>query len=163
MKKFNGRFLHVFSTISFPLILVMLSCIMSFSTIQASETFLSSSLDFEIYFLTSTKSQVENSAKALAEYQMARDGAGYILKQDNYFYVISSAYENKNDADLVSAKLKSDGEENEIIKKSFPSITLSSPIPSPEAKSTLTAALNIFLSSYRSLFDISIAGLIMPK
>ena len=156
MKILNSKLTHIFSTILFAIMLVMLSFVFSFSTLQASETFSANSPSVKIYFVSSTKSQLESSAKTLAEYQMARNGAGYIWNIDNYFYVISSAYENKNDADLVSASLKNKGEENEVFELTLPSINFISPIASPEAKSTLSAGLNIFLSTYRSLFDISI-------
>jgi len=156
MKIFASKISHILSTVIFSIMLVMLSCIYSFSTLQASETFVVSSPSLKMFFIYSTKSQLGSSAKSLAEYQMARNGAGYIWKNENYYYVISSAYENKNDAELVSAKLKSDGEENEIFEISLKSINFICPISSPEAKSTLGAGLNLFVSTYRSLFDISV-------
>ncbi len=111
---------------------------------------------FSIYFVSTAKSQLEAEASSLARDEMSNQNGGYVWHEGNYFYVISSAYENKNDATLVSTNLKNSGIKNEIFEITFPSISFPFSFKSSEEKSIFQAAINLFYSSYKHLFDISI-------
>lgn len=113
--------------------------------------------EFDIYFLSVNKSQLEASAKQLASDLQSQNGGGYVWKKDNYYYVITSAYANKNDAVLVQNDLKTNTNiESEIFSVHFNSISFDGSFDS-ESKKVLQKALNIFQSSFLTLFDIAIS------
>ena len=65
-----------------------------------------SSNEFDVYMLSLSKSQVENEAKSLAcDYHKIGAG-GFIWQNDGYYHIVSSAYLNKNDAELVQNSIK---------------------------------------------------------
>ena len=111
---------------------------------------------FSIYFLATAKSQLESEASVLAKDEMASGNGGYVWQEENYFYVISSAYENKNDATLVSNNLKNEGIKNDVFEISFPSLSFPTTFEKSEEKSTFFTSINLFYSLYKQLFDISI-------
>lgn len=157
MKKYLKKHLHLFSTFCFSLLLISISCVISFSSITTNELSLVSASNMKLYFVSTAKSQLETSAKAISLDQMKNDGSGYVWKKDNYYYIILSSFLNKNDAELVKNKLKEDDVEAEIIEINFPSISITNPLATPESKSTLLSALNLFHSTFSSLFDIAIS------
>lgn len=111
---------------------------------------------FSICFVSTAKSQLEAEASCLAKDQMSNQHGGYVWQEGNYFHVISSAYENKNDAILVSNNLKNSGIKNEVFEVDFPSVSFPFSFQSNEEKSSFQAAINLFYTSYKQLFDISI-------
>ena len=147
----------IISAILLVFILSGISFVSAFSSSLATETTTAPSPSFSIYFVSTNKSQLETEALSLANDVAKNNGAGYVWKNGNYFYVISSAYENKNDANLVSAEMTSKKIDNEVFEIEFPLKSIASPIDSPEAKNTFNAASNIFLSTYKTLFDISVS------
>lgn len=157
MKKNRLPYIKVLSSFCFILILAMSVFVFAFSSATASEIVLSNSKSFSIYFVAVAKSQIESEACTLAKDKIADNNAGYVWKNENYFYVINSAYENKNDAELVGLNLSQNNIKNDIFKVDFLSISIDSPLSSKEATSILSASLDAFLSCYRSLFDISVS------
>lgn len=157
MKKNKLSFVKVLSPFCFILILAMSVFVFAFSSTTASETVLSNSKSFSIYFVAVAKSQIKSEACTLAKDKIAENNAGYVWENENYYYVINSAYENKNDAELVGLNLSQKNIKNDIFKVDFSSISIDSPISSKEATSILNASLDVFLSCYRSLFDISVS------
>lgn len=152
VKKFN-----IITVICSVFLAFGLCFVFAFSSSTAvTETNLSSTPSFCLYCVSTAKSQLESEAVTLGKDNMKSGGGGYVWKKENYFYVISSAYENKNDAMLVSADLENNNVKNEVVEFQFDLINLSSPINSPEAKSTFNAAINMFISAYKDLFDISV-------
>ena len=79
-----------------------------------------SSNEFEIYMLSLSKSKVENEAKSIAEDYRKIGAGGFIWAKEEYFYVVSSAYANKNDAELVQNSIKiNQNIESEIFSVKF--------------------------------------------
>ncbi len=157
MKIFKQKNFKVVTLICSVFLCLGLSFVFAFtSSTTVTETTLSSTPSFTLYCVSTAKSQLESEAITLGKDNMKSGGAGYVWKKDNYFYVISSAYENKNDAMLVSASLENNKIQNEVFEIKFDGINMSSPINSPEAKSTFNAAINMFFSTYKDLFDISV-------
>lgn len=158
MKKNRLPYIKVFSSFCFILILSMSVFVFAFSSsIPASETIISNSKSFSIYFVAIAKSQLESEACMLAKDKILYNNAGYVWKNENYYYVINSAYENKNDAELVSLNLSQNKINNDVFRVDFSSISIDSPFSSKESTSILNTSLDVFLSCYRSLFDISVA------
>lgn len=157
MKKNKLPYIRVLSSFCFILILAMSVFVFAFSSATASEIVLSNSKSFSIYFVAVAKSQIESEACTLAKDKIADNSAGYVWKNENYFYVINSAYENKNDAELVGLNLSQNNIKNDIFRVNFSSISIDSPLSSKEATSILNSSLDAFLSCYRSLFDISVS------
>ena len=152
------KLIKAVTSICFIFLLCGLSFVLAFtSATNVSETALCNTPSFSIYFVSTAKSQLESEAISLGKDAMNKGGAGYVWKNGNYFYVISSAYENKNDALLVSNKLSNDNIENEIFEVNFETLSLTPPLNSPEAKSTFNTSINLFYSTFIDLFDISVS------
>lgn len=111
---------------------------------------------FSIYFVATAKSQLESEASSLAKDTMANGCGGYVWKNENYFYAISSAYENKNDATLMSNSLENKNIKNEIFCIDFPAKNVLTEFEKKEEKSLFLTATYSFYSSFKTLFDISV-------
>lgn len=121
------------------------------------ETTKVSSNSFELYFLSLSKSQVKNEAITHAtDYQKIGAG-GFIWEKDNYFHVVSSAYINKNDAQLVQNSIKTNNNiDSEIFSIKFNSFTINGSFNSDQTK-VLNKSLNSFLNYYKEIYDIAIS------
>lgn len=116
-----------------------------------------SSNEFEIYMLSLSKSQVESEAKAIAPDYRKIGAGGYIWKKGDYYHVVSSAYANKNDAELVQNSIKlNQNLESEIFSVKFKSYTLNGSF-NGEEKKVIQKALNSCQTFYASLYDIAIS------
>ena len=116
-----------------------------------------SSSPCELYMLTLAKSKVEKEAKMLASDYQNIGAGGYIWEQNDYYYVVSSVYNNKNDAVLVQNSVKANqGFDSEIITVKFPSFSINGNFSADE-KRVLDKALNCFYSYYLSIYDIAIS------
>lgn len=114
-----------------------------------------SSPSFSVYFISTNKSLVEIEAVALGKDSMTNGSAGYIWEKDGYFYVISSGYQNENDATLVKNTLKAKGITAEIVNIDFEAIKLSYSFSQSE-KEVMTSTIKMFKEIYSYLYDISI-------
>lgn len=115
------------------------------------------SSSFELHFLTLAKSQVENEAIAHAPDYRNIGAGGFVWKQGEYYYVVSSAYANKNDADLVQSNLKQvQNIDSEIITVKFESITINGSFTSDQKK-IIAKALSSTQIYYNSIYDIAIS------
>lgn len=116
-----------------------------------------SSNEFEIHMLSLSKSKVENEAKTIAEDYRKIGAGGYIWKNDDYYHVVSSAYANKNDAELVQNSIKiNQNIESEIFVVKFNSFTLNGYF-NGEEKKVIQKSLNACYNYYISLYDIAIS------
>ena len=112
---------------------------------------------FELHFLSLSKSQVENESIAHASDFRSIGAGGVVWEKDGYFYVVSSAYANKNDALLVQSNLKQvQNIDSEIISYKFKSITINGSFSAEERK-TLSKALSASQIYYNSIYDIAIS------
>lgn len=111
---------------------------------------------FELHFLTVGKSQNKLSAEAISEDYQKLGSGGFVWQKDEYFYVVSSIYQNKNDANLVQTNLKNSGIESEIFTLAFKPYSITGTFDNEEKK-VLTKALNIAFSSYQNLYDTAIS------
>ena len=147
--------------VAFLIFLVICTIIASFlsllivKTDSSAESVRSSS--YEVYMLSLAKSQVEDEAKSRAGDFQKLGAGGFIWKQNDYYYVVSSVYQNKNDATLVQNSVKANqGLDSEIITVSFKSVTLSGNFTSDEKK-VLTKALGAIYEYYLNIYDCAIA------
>ena len=111
---------------------------------------------YKIYAISTFQSSVKSVSEDAAKKYTSRNGAGYIWEKDSIYHVFLSAYENQNDAIKVKENLESSGETPNIIEVDIPEITIKSNLSSAE-KGVLTSALNVFYSTYKSLYDISVS------
>ncbi len=112
---------------------------------------------FKLYFISITKSQLENSAHSLASDYQKIGAGGYIWKNEGYYHVISSCYERENDAILVQNNIKVNHNlETKIFSLNFDSLSMTGEYSSEE-KQVLSKALKSFYTTYQSLFDIAIS------
>lgn len=82
-------------------------------------------------------------------------GAGYIYKVDDSIKILSSIYDNKKDALKVKDNLKSNGIESEIIEINLPKIDLEISLSS-KSREVLNSAVELFYSSYKNLYNLSV-------
>lgn len=107
--------------------------------------------------LTLAKSQVKSEAQSRASDFQKIGGGGFIWEQEDYFYVVSSVYANKNDAVLVQNSVKTNqGFDSEIITVKFKSFSINGNFSADEKK-VLTKALNCFYEYYLSIYDVAIS------
>lgn len=112
---------------------------------------------FTLHFLTLGKSQVENEAISHAPDYRTIGAGGVVWQKDDYYYIVSSAYANKNDAELVKSNLlQTQNIESEIISYTFDSITINGNF-SAEQKKIISKALSWAQSFYNSIYDIAIS------
>ncbi len=113
--------------------------------------------EFEVYFIALNKSQIKKDAEALACDAQKIGAGGFVWGTQEYYYVLSSGFENKNDATLVQNNLSSThGISSEIVNIKFDGFTLEGDFSTEETK-VLERALNIYQTAYRSLYDIAIS------
>lgn len=111
---------------------------------------------FDLYMISLGKSQIKTEATTLSSDYQKIGAGGYIWEKDGYFYIISSAYQNKNDALLVQNSIKNKGIDSELILVHFNNIAINGSFSDDEGKA-LTKAVNIFEQYYLSLYDIAIS------
>ena len=107
--------------------------------------------------LSLSKSKLENEAKTIATDYRKIGAGGFIWKKGDYFHIVSSAYANKNDAELVQNSIKiNQNIESEIFTVKFKSYTLNGSF-NGEEKKVMQKALTSCQSYYTSLYDIAIS------
>ena len=111
----------------------------------------------EIHLLSLGKSQVESEARARAKDFMPLGSGGYVWKLDNYYHIISSAYTNKNDAQLVQSNISINlAFESEIITLKLNQVSINGSFDSEEYK-VVSNYLGATNHLYHSLFDIALS------
>ena len=107
--------------------------------------------------LSLSKSQVESEAKSIAPDYRKIGAGGFIWKNGEYYYVVSSAYANKNDAELVQNSIKlNQNLESEIFTIKFKSYSINGSF-NGEEKKVIQKTLNGCQTFYTSLYDIAIS------
>lgn len=86
----------------------------------------------------------------------AQNGAGFVFNTEQKSHLLSSIYENQNDAELVKNNLTSSGYNCEILEISLPSKNLDGNFSNDE-KNVLTNAYKISHTLYKGLYDLSIS------
>lgn len=124
----------------------------NFSGLFSSSSKISS---YNIYAISMFQSSILSSAEESANQIKTQGGAGYIYNDSSVYYVLASAYEKQNDAELVKENLISSGYTPTIITIFIPEITITSNLNANE-KTALSSALNIFKTTYQQLYDLSI-------
>lgn len=116
-----------------------------------------SSNEFNLYFLSLSKSKLESEANSIAADYRKIGAGGYIWQKDEYYHVVSSAYANKNDAELVQNSIKiNQNLESEIFTIKFKSYTINGSF-NGEEKKVIQKALGSCQAYYTSLYDIAIS------
>jgi len=156
--KFNKK-IFIISLISVLLVACLIVAnYLSLSLIKTNSSAESvSSNEFEIYMLSLSKSQVENEVKTIAPDYRKIGAGGYIWKKGEYYHVVSSAYANKNDAELVQNSIKlNQNLDSEIFTIKFKTYTINGSF-NGEEKKVIQKALNATQAFYTSLYDIAIS------
>ena len=113
--------------------------------------------EFEIYMLSLSKSQVEKEAKTIANDYRKIGAGGYIWEHEDYYHVVSSAYANKNDAELVQNSIKiNQNLSSEIFCIKFKTFTINGSF-NGEEKKVIQKGLVSCQTYYNSLYDIAIS------
>ncbi len=158
-KLFNNRkSLIIIACVLFLVVAIIIANYLSYLLIPSASNSSSVTKDsFSVYMLSLARSQVKSEAEGRAGDFQSIGGGGYVWEQDDYFYVISSAYANKNDAVLVQNSVKANqGLDSEIIEAKFPALSISGNFSSEE-KRVLSMAIDCFYDYYLALYDIAIS------
>lgn len=111
---------------------------------------------YKLYAISMFESTIEASAKESADSLKAQNGAGYLWLDDGSYHVLVSAYEKQNDAELVRQNLENSGHSPSILEIPLPEISITSNFSAQE-KNAISGALEIFKTTYKSLYDISVS------
>lgn len=111
---------------------------------------------YNIYAIAFYKTTDESSTSGLAKKIQTKNGAGYVYKKDNVYYVLASAYESENDAKKVLEKNETDMLSGEIIKISVNEISLNMTLSGKE-KIAISNSLGCFKDVYLNLYDLSVS------
>lgn len=97
-----------------------------------------------------------SEAESKSENVKKQGGAGYILNNGaNEFKIISSIYLTEKDAKSVKENLEASGTNCEIIKIKLPAFNFKVSL-SNKSSEILSDGINIFYSSYKNLYNLSI-------
>ena len=142
----------------FVLFLFFANLLSSFLLIKTDKTTYSlSSNPLTFYTISFDKALSEKSAQSLATDYQKLGGSGYVIEHEEYFYILSSSYLNKNDAQLVQNSIKTNQNiETTMIELKANSINFNISLDSEEKK-VFQKALNAFENAYKLLFDIAIS------
>lgn len=86
----------------------------------------------------------------------AQNGAGYVFEQNGKFFLVSSIYENLNDAELVKNNLQASGTECEVVSIGLSTISVEGNFSNDE-KNILTNCLKAKMDIFKKLYDVSIS------
>lgn len=160
MPKISLKSKKIFLIVLFSLILVVCLIVANFFSIFLIKTeSVNSSVSaptFSINFLSLSKSQVKNEVLATSPDYQEIGAGGYVWQVDNYYYLFSSGYLNKNDAVLVQNSLSNENIKSEIIIIKFKDFSIHGNFTNDESK-VLSKALSIPLDFYKEAYDIAIS------
>lgn len=111
---------------------------------------------YNVYAISMFQSSLLSSAEESSSQVKSQSGAGYIYSDASVYYVLASAYEQENDAELVKENLEGSGYTPSIITITIPEISVTSNLTVSE-KSAINSALNVFKTTYQSLYDLSVS------
>ncbi len=113
--------------------------------------------EVEIHMLSLSKSKLEREAKTIAPDFQEIGAGGFIWKNGDYYHVVSSAYLNKNDAELVKNSIKiNQNIDSEIFTVKIPTYKINGSF-NGEEKKVITKALQVSLTLYTSIYDIAVS------
>ena len=116
-----------------------------------------SSNPLSVYAISLARSPTSLGAESLASDYRKIGSGGFVLEEEDGFHVISSAYLNKSDAELVKNSIEQNQNiQASIIEFSVPQISVSLSLDNKEKK-VLQKALNAHENAYRLLFDIALS------
>lgn len=109
-----------------------------------------------VYALTMSSFTDYETAQVLAQEIKSQGGAGYILKQDQQFLVLASAYELEDDALSVKTRLKQNSQiETQITPICFNSFVIKLDL-NQEQLLNLKTAVNLFFEEFKFLYNLSV-------
>lgn len=111
-------------------------------------------LQLTVYALSSKSGTEKSALLEEAKILQANGDAGYILRQDDTYYLVNNVYKNENDADLI--KKTSQNESYTIVPYKIEQINLVGSFSSTE-EDVLRKALNFQSSAFQTLYDISLS------
>ena len=156
MPKFSNKKIFLSISVAFFFVTGIFCATLFSSFVLPTSTQISGQIksnEFEIHFLALNKSTLSSSASSLAKDVQSLGGGGYVWKNGEYFYVVSSAYTNKNDAILVQNNLKASAIESEIFSVKFEGIVINGTFTNEE-RIVLSKALSALYEYYKKLYDI---------
>lgn len=111
---------------------------------------------YTIYAISLNKTLSLSEANNLIDEVQQKNAAGFVYKSDNIYYLLASGYENKSDAENVLKHLAESKTDAEIISIKIKKIEIDMNLKNSE-KNTMIESLNIFKTTYQSLYDISVS------
>lgn len=109
----------------------------------------------KVFLVYQAKSRLLLEAESLAE--DCTSGGRYIWHEGEYFYVIHSASESKNDANLIVKDFEKRQISAQVLAITFPQILMEENF-SQDEHNQVTSAFSEFLSSFRCLSDLAVGA-----
>ena len=82
-------------------------------------------------------------------------GAGYVYKNNDIYYVLSSIYKSSGEANKVKNNLQENGVNSEIIKIEIPAINFKATLTTNSSK-ILSEGVGLFYNNYSDLYNLSV-------
>lgn len=154
-----------FSILSFSIMLTGISICVSFgyliSTIIVSLNIyqVSSTINNDeqiVYAISVQTSQSSTQLQTSKSTLQSQNGAGFIYNIEDNYYLLSSIYENFNDAELVKNNLKNNNVDGEILTIQLSSTNIEGNF-SNEERTILLNCLKIKINTFKKLYDTAIS------
>lgn len=154
-----------FSILSFSIMLTGISICVSFgyliSTIIVSLNIYQASSTINddkqiVYAISIQSAQKSTQLQTLKSELQSQNGAGFIYNADDNYYLLSSIYENFNDAELVKNNLKNNSVDSEILTIQLSSTNIEGNFSSEE-RAILLNCLKIKINTFKKLYDTAIS------
>ena len=157
LKKHKKIILSTIFAVGIVVCLMLANCLSSFiMPINASANSITAN-SFQMHLISLSKSQLENEAQSRAKDFQQMGAGGYVWKHDEYYHIISSAYLNKADAELVQNSIKiNQNLQTTLITIKFNEYSINGTFSNDENK-VVSALMSACTSFYTSLYDVSIS------
>ncbi len=156
----KSKFLTLFITVL--CIAICLSCAELFSSLITVGAFSYSKNNeakqqaFSLYSIYIYTAQTKSQADEMSSITRKKNGAGYIYQSDTGYLILTSCYENQNDAQKVIANLAENGIEGKLLEIKYDEIKFTAKLNETE-KNTLTQSVQIYKNLYKKLYDLSVS------
>lgn len=155
----NKIFIFIFSVVCVAVCVCLAEVFSSFLTvggIPVVSTSNSQLSDFKVYAISLGSYSSKYLAETNASGYRQKNAGGYVLKIDEVYHIIASAYEKENDAKLVQSNLLEESITSSIVNISFDEVQLENVSSSSIGKEFINS-LSIFRTVFLELYDISVS------
>lgn len=108
-----------------------------------------------LYALSLYSSNNKTEVNTYSDNIKKQGGAGYVYKNNDIYYVLSSIYKSSGEANKVKNNLQENGVNSEIIKIEIPAINFKATLTTNSSK-ILSEGVGLFYNNYSDLYNLSV-------